>query len=160
MKDSRRLRPPGIIKPLGCYQARTRHVSTWYIYTFFSTEVAGPHRLASIWRKSVYHVCLISLRQFVKSKGAKEREKGGRAKNSHGSKSHRTVGRVRFAALPGSHKAHSWRTHLDRENRSWLTFFFFFLAFPFIWPKLQSQCFVWDSDSLPWLSWSTYLNIE
>lgn len=157
MKDSRRLHPPGIIKPLGCYQARTRHVSTWYINTFFSTEVAGPHRLASIWRKSVYHVCLISLRQFVKSKGAKEREKGGRAKNSHGSKSHRTVGRVRFAALPGSHKAHSWRTHLDRENQSWLTFF---LAFPFIWPKLQSQCFVWDNDSLPWLFWSTYLNTE
>lgn len=120
---------PCIIKPLGCYQAWNRHVSIWYINTFSPLRYRSTQMGEHLTEVSLSRLPYLPQTVCKEQRSKKEREghretqrerEGGRVRNSHRSKSHRTVGRARFTVLQGSYKAHSWRTHLDRENQSWL----------------------------------------
>lgn len=102
-----------IIMLQGCYRAWNRHVRTRYINTFSSVMCGsapmGQHLMEVSLSRLPYLPQTVCKEQRSR-KGEKEGE------NSHRSKSHRTVGCVRLI-LPGSHKAHSQRFHLDRENQ-------------------------------------------
>lgn len=63
-------------------------------------------------------VCKGAKKQERERHREREREEG----TATGQKATGLFGRVRLTVLRGSHKAHSWRTHLDQENQSWLTF--------------------------------------
>ncbi len=123
-----------IINPLGllsCLEQACEHTIYKYI---FSSEVQVCRDGGAFWRKSAYQACLILLRQFVKSKEAREREGQRKWKRGRKSKEQPRVKKphdcgscqTHSPARSSCHKAHSWRTHLDRGNQSWLFFCFLF----------------------------------